>query len=327
MNDKVISKHLVTSAYYTNKGNLIAFDILGCRIHITKSILTRLNIDSNTIPKFPFYVSAGNFDYQKWKEDNDGDSEKFTRYTALMLFESFDEIYEASNQHFLLNDNSNSESAFLNFQLISSEVKWRRFKETNNVDQFNDSFRVFDRKSLEDIGITELLLQIGETERYEKEHRLMAVDFAESVLFIFEKYFPNDNRPRIALNFARQFVNGEITINELNLVRESAFSAAKYAEYTPLRTNIGKTDVWWWAAMEAALACAYACNINSENIAHSSAIYARKASDTYYYELRNRKQESPESFDKLSFTTPHTISLYGEFERQEEIYLKYCKEW
>mgnify|MGYP001316261842 CR=1 FL=1 len=41
--------------------------------------------------------------------------------------------------------------------------------------------------------------------------RLMAADFAETVLPIFEKKYPNDDRPRKAIEAARKFANGEIT--------------------------------------------------------------------------------------------------------------------
>ena len=45
---------------------------------------------------------------------------------------------------------------------------------------------------------------------HEKEVRLFAADCAESVLHIFEKLRPNDNRPRLAIKAARDFANGEI---------------------------------------------------------------------------------------------------------------------
>ena len=41
--------------------------------------------------------------------------------------------------------------------------------------------------------------------------RLMAADFAEAVLPIYEKEYPKDDRPRKAIKAARDFANGEIT--------------------------------------------------------------------------------------------------------------------
>ena len=48
------------------------------------------------------------------------------------------------------------------------------------------------------------------TEECESLCRLMAADFAESVLPIFEKERPNDDRPRAAIEAARAFARGEI---------------------------------------------------------------------------------------------------------------------
>ena len=44
--------------------------------------------------------------------------------------------------------------------------------------------------------------------------RLMAADFAEAVRSIFERGYPDDKRPRLAIEAARKFANGEITDQE-----------------------------------------------------------------------------------------------------------------
>ncbi|MCB7128980.1 MAG: hypothetical protein J3T61_05525, partial [Candidatus Brocadiales bacterium] len=44
--------------------------------------------------------------------------------------------------------------------------------------------------------------------------RAMAADFAESVLPIFEKQYPDDNRPREAIIIARRFALGNATNEE-----------------------------------------------------------------------------------------------------------------
>ena len=53
-------------------------------------------------------------------------------------------------------------------------------------------------------------LQAVEHPALEKIARLMAADFAEAVLPIFEKEYPKDNRPRKAIQAARDFANGKI---------------------------------------------------------------------------------------------------------------------
>ena len=73
--------------------------------------------------------------------------------------------------------------------------------------------------------------------------RLMAADFAEAVLPIFEKEYPEDDRPRKIIQAARDFANGKITDQE----GDAAWAAAQAAA--------GDTawDAAWGAAREAAL--------------------------------------------------------------------------
>ena len=65
---------------------------------------------------------------------------------------------------------------------------------------------------------------------YEKEVRLFAADCAESVLHIYEKKYPDDLRPREAIQAARDFAEGKITAAELTSASWAAdrasFSAA-----------------------------------------------------------------------------------------------------
>ena len=55
--------------------------------------------------------------------------------------------------------------------------------------------------------------------------RLFAADCAERALPIFETAYPNDTRPREAIEAARQFVRDEITAAS----RDAAFAAARVA--------------------------------------------------------------------------------------------------
>ena len=52
--------------------------------------------------------------------------------------------------------------------------------------------------------------------------RYIACDCAESVLHIFEKHRPNDNRPRNAIAVARKFSDGQATDSE----KDAAWAAA-----------------------------------------------------------------------------------------------------
>ena len=62
-----------------------------------------------------------------------------------------------------------------------------------------------------------------------KTLRLLAADFAEHVLPIFEKRRPGDLRPREAIAAARSYARGEIGIGELREKRAAAYAAADAA--------------------------------------------------------------------------------------------------
>lgn len=59
--------------------------------------------------------------------------------------------------------------------------------------------------------------------------RLLACDWAEHVLPIFEKRYPADSRPRHAIDMARAFARGECTATELAEARRAADAAADAA--------------------------------------------------------------------------------------------------
>jgi len=67
--------------------------------------------------------------------------------------------------------------------------------------------------------------------------RLLACDFAEHVLPIFEARRPNDQRPRKAIEVARRFARGQADRDELIAARKgaaaayAAYAAAAYAAY------------------------------------------------------------------------------------------------
>ena len=91
--------------------------------------------------------------------------------------------------------------------------------------------------------------------------RLIAADFAERVLHLFENKYPNDDRPRKAIEAAR---NGNIT--------DAAASAAYAAAYAADRA----TDAYAAAAASAAYAAAdaYAAAAYAAADAASAAAYA-----------------------------------------------------
>ena len=101
------------------------------------------------------------------------------------------------------------------------------------------------RTILEHNGVYDAIWALRAIEGHDKEIRLFACDCAESVLHMFEKHYPNDDRPRKAIDVARKYANGEASINELNTASDAARAAAWGA---------ARAAAWAaaWAAAEAA---------------------------------------------------------------------------
>jgi hypothetical protein len=85
------------------------------------------------------------------------------------------------------------------------------------------------RTILESNGIDDTLWAFRAVEGKDKEIRLFATDCAEMVLPIYEKQYPNDNRPRKAIQAARDYANGLISAKEFAAARAAAWAAASAA--------------------------------------------------------------------------------------------------
>ena len=100
-----------------------------------------------------------------------------------------------------------------------------------------------------------------------KEHdgkiRCLTADFAERVLHIFEEKYPDDKRPREAIQGARDYVEGKITLDELKVFRRAADDAADAAAYA--------ADAYAYAAADAADAYAYAAYADADAYAYAAA--------------------------------------------------------
>ena len=86
----------------------------------------------------------------------------------------------------------------------------------------------------------------------EQEQRLIAADFAERVLPLFEADYPDDDRPRKAIEAERAYARGEITKEQLAAARAAARAAAGAA------ARDAAWDAAWAAARDAAWDAAWA---------------------------------------------------------------------
>ncbi len=104
--------------------------------------------------------------------------------------------------------------------------------------------------------------------------RLLACDYAALSLHIFENKYPNDKRPRLAIQARRDFAAGKITQAELlaavDAARDTAWAAARGtawntasdAAWAAARAAAwaAASDAAWAAASDAAWAAAWSTN-------------------------------------------------------------------
>ncbi len=84
---------------------------------------------------------------------------------------------------------------------------------------------------LEVLGVQDTVWCLRTQGEIEKEIRLLAVDFAEHVLPVFEKNYPEDKRPRKAIQAAREYAAGTISKKELRKADVAAVAAYYDAAY------------------------------------------------------------------------------------------------
>jgi hypothetical protein len=97
----------------------------------------------------------------------------------------------------------------------------------------------------------------------DRELRLFAADCAERVLYIFEKHYPKDDRPRKAIQAARDFADGKIDAAAWAAARAAAWDAARAAAWDAARAaawdaaGAAAGAAAWDAAWDAARAAAW----------------------------------------------------------------------
>ena len=79
----------------------------------------------------------------------------------------------------------------------------------------------------------------------EKSARLFAADCAERTLPVYEKDYPDDDRPRKAIQAARDYANGKITKDELATARAAARAAEGAAARAAAGAAAGVAERGW----------------------------------------------------------------------------------
>lgn len=138
---------------------------------------------------------------------------------------------------------------------------------------------------LESNGIEDAMWSLRTCED-ERAVRLFACDCAESVLHFFEKEYPNDNRPRKAIEVARKYADGDATLQELDEACVAACAASRCAE-----------DAEWYAVRDAAWYAARAAAWSAERDAGDAA-YAAYAVAGYAWGAEDKREKQTELFKK-----------------------------
>jgi len=116
-------------------------------------------------------------------------------------------------------------------------------------------------KILESNGIDDALWCLRSIcPEYGREVRLFSAECADRVVHLFEKQYPNDDRPRKAIKAARDFAHGLITEEARAAAEAAARSAAEAAAEAAARSaaEAAAWDAAWAAARDAARSAAEA---------------------------------------------------------------------
>jgi hypothetical protein len=87
----------------------------------------------------------------------------------------------------------------------------------------------------------------------DKTTRLFACYCARDVLPLFEDKYPDDKRPRVAIETAEQYAEGNATLEELDAARDAARAASRAASCDASRAALraASSDVSWAASRAA----------------------------------------------------------------------------
>jgi len=144
-------------------------------------------------------------------------------------------------------------------------------KHLGSVEEYGEDKEINLLTILDSNGLDDALWCLRATvQDCDKEKRLIACEFAESVLHIFESKRPNDDRPRKAIEAAKQFANGEIS-------REEMLESRRAAAYAAAAVAAAADAAYAAAAVAAAADAAYAAAADAAYAA--AAVAAAAAAD------------------------------------------------
>lgn len=144
----------------------------------------------------------------------------------------------------------------INLEYIKTFCPCEEFSIDEYVEAGHEKFNgtVLDFLNLKGVSIENKLCVIL-TEEIIPENDLheLACKFAESVLHLFEKEYPTDKRPRLAIDAKRKYIKGEITKHDLDAAWDAAWAAAWAVTWDDaLDARAAAWDAAWAATWAAA---------------------------------------------------------------------------
>ena len=130
------------------------------------------------------------------------------------------------------------------------EDGWKKLLNNLNKTQADDEVLEL-RTILESNGLNDTIWAFRAVEGKDKEIRLFAADCAEMVLPIYEKDYPDDKRPRLAIQAARDYANGLITLEQLTSASDAAAAAWGAARDAAAAARAAALAAAWGAAAAA----------------------------------------------------------------------------
>ena len=156
---------------------------------------------------------------------------------------------------------------------------------------------------LESNGVADMLWTLRATDQDSKRiASQLAIEFAEQALPIFEKRRPDDARPRKAIQAARDYLDGKISLEELQACQShaaaAAYAAADADAYAYAAADADAADAYAYAAdADAAAAAAAAATYayaDAADAAAYAAAYAADAAAAYAYAREKAREKQAE---------------------------------
>jgi hypothetical protein len=147
---------------------------------------------------------------------------------------------------------------------------------------------------LQSNGVVDMLWTLRATDQDSKRiASQLAIEFAEQALPIFEKRRPDDARPRKAIQAARDYLDGKISLEELQACQSHADAAADAAAAYAAAAAAAAADAAAYAAgrRRTATATAYAAAAYAADAAADAAYAAAAYADAAREKAREKQAE------------------------------------